>query len=165
MLFGPFPPPKPANRILLRYPLDGQGYIFSCTVIIFHPQVCARFFELGIDPANEVELFFASPAFELFFPGDGCANVFLTLKVEQVLAAIGRSETFQRALLVLHDAQIQVAGDANVKRACMAAENVDVAAAHSKMLAVLVVGPRERSWRGRQVRASVVEKVRTAWVR
>jgi hypothetical protein len=36
--------------------------------------------------------------------------------------------------VVLHDAQIQVAGDANVERACMAAENVDVAAGHSKML-------------------------------
>jgi hypothetical protein len=65
----------------------------------------------------------------------------------------------------LQDAQIQVAGDANVERACMAAENVDVAAGLSKMLAVLVVGPRERSWRARQVRASVVEKVRTAWVK
>jgi hypothetical protein len=101
----------------------------------------------------------------LFFPSDGCANVFVTLKEEQALAAIGRSETFLRALLMLHDAQIQVAGDANVKRACMAAENVDVAAGQSKMLAVLVVGPRKRSWRGRQVRASVVEKARTAWVR
>jgi hypothetical protein len=47
----------------------------------------------------------------------------------------------------------------------MAADNVDVAAGHSKMLVVLVVGPRERSWRARQVRASVVEKLRTAWVR
>jgi hypothetical protein len=56
--------------------------------------------------------------------------------------------------------------DADVKRACMAAENVDVAAAgHSKMLAVLVLGPRERPWRVRQVRASVVEKLRAAWVR
>jgi hypothetical protein len=89
----------------------------------------------------------------------------LTLKVEQALAAIGRSETFQRALLMLHDTHIQVAGDANEERACMVAENVEVAAGHSRMLAVLVVGSRERSWRARQVRASVVEKVRTAWVR
>jgi hypothetical protein len=42
---------------------------------------------------------------------------------------------------MLHDGQIQVAGDANVKRACMAAENVDVAAGYGKMLAVLVLGP------------------------
>ena len=35
MLFGAFRPPKPENRILLRYALDGHGYIFSCTVIIF----------------------------------------------------------------------------------------------------------------------------------
>ena len=94
-----------------------------------------KVFELGIDRANEVELLFAPPAFELFFPSDGCANVFVAFKVEQALAAIGLSETFQRALLMLHDAQIQVAGDANVKRACMAAENVDVAAGHSKTLA------------------------------
>jgi hypothetical protein len=38
------------------------------------------------------------------------------------------------------------AGDANVMRACMVAENVDVAAGHSKMLAVLVAGPREGLW-------------------
>jgi hypothetical protein len=63
---------------------------------------------------------------------------------------------------MLHDAQIQVAGDANVKRACMAAENVDVAAGQGKMLAVLVLGPTERPWRVRPVRASVVEKLRTA---
>jgi hypothetical protein len=118
-----------------------------------------KVFEFGIDRANEVEPLFASPAFALFFPSDGCANVFLTLKVEQALAAIGRSDT------LLHDAQIQVAGDANGKRAYMAAENIDGAAGHSKMLGVLVVGPRERSWRARQVRASVVEKLRTAWVR
>jgi len=51
-----------------------------------------------------------------------------------------------------------------VKRACMAAENVDVTAGHGKMLAVLVLGPRERPWRVRQARASVVEKLRAAWV-
>jgi len=50
--------------------------------------------ELGIDRANEVALLLAPPAFELFFPNDGCANVFVALKVEQALAAIGRSETF-----------------------------------------------------------------------
>jgi hypothetical protein len=85
-----------------------------------HPrsQGLCKVFELGIDRTNEVELLFARPAFELFFPSDGCANVFVTLKIEQALAA---------------------------------AENVDVAA--------------ERPWRVRQVRASVVEKLRAAWVR
>jgi len=29
MLFGAFPPLKPENRILLRYALDGYGYILS----------------------------------------------------------------------------------------------------------------------------------------
>ena len=46
------------------------------------PGLC-EVFELGIDRANEVELPFASPAFELFFPSDGCANVFVAFKVEQ----------------------------------------------------------------------------------
>ncbi len=53
-------------------------------------------------------------------------------------------------------------GDTNAKRACMAAENVDVAAGHNKLLAVLVLGPREKPWRVRQLRASVVEKLRAA---
>ena len=57
------------------------------------PGLC-KVFELGIDGANEVALLFAPPAFELFFPSDGFANVFITFKVEQALAAIGRSETF-----------------------------------------------------------------------
>ncbi len=127
------------------------------------PGVC-KVFDLGIDRANEVELLFAPPAFALFFPSDGCANVFLALEGEQALAAIVRSETFKRALLMLHEAQIQFAGDANVKRACMVAENVDVAFGQSKMLPVLVLGPGERPWRVRQLRASVVERVRTAWV-
>src|ERR1700722_12337424 len=62
MPFGAFQPSKPAYRILLLYPPDGHGYIFSCAVIIFHPQVC-EVFKLGIDGANEVELLFATPAF------------------------------------------------------------------------------------------------------
>jgi hypothetical protein len=98
----------------------------------------------------------------LFFLSDGCAHVLVTFKIEQALAAVGRSETFPCALLMLHDAQIQVAGDANVKPACVAAERVDGAASHSKMPAVLVLDPRERPWRVRQERASVVEKLRTA---
>jgi hypothetical protein len=78
--------------------------------------------------------FFAQPtAFELFVPGDGFANIFVAFKVEQALAATGRSETFPRALVMLHDTEIQVAGNANVKRACMAAENVDLGAGYSKM--------------------------------
>ena len=30
--------PSPRTEFFLRYALDGHGYIFSCTVIIFHPQ-------------------------------------------------------------------------------------------------------------------------------
>src|ERR1700676_5180276 len=117
------------------------------------PALC-KAFELGIDRTNDVELLFASPAFELFFSSDGCAYVFVTLKVEQALAAIGRSETFQRALLMLHDAQIQVAGDANVKRACLAAENVDGAAGRSKMLASSWFSAQRKD-RGRSARCGL----------
>jgi len=100
-----------------------------------------------------------------FFPSDGCADVLVAFKVEQALAAIGRSETFQRALLMLHDAQIQVASDANVKRACMAAENVDGAAGHSKMLKFLFSAPGKD--RGGSPRCGLrwLKKVRAAWVR
>ena len=38
MLLGAFRPPKPYKQDLLQYALDGHGYIFSCAVIIFHPQ-------------------------------------------------------------------------------------------------------------------------------
>jgi hypothetical protein len=42
---------------------------------------------------------------------------------------------------MLRDAQIQVAGDANVKPAYVAAEKVDGATGHSKMPAFLVSAP------------------------
>jgi hypothetical protein len=158
MLLGAFRSPKPENSFCCGMHLMVTGTSFHALQSSSIPRSVPGL-ELGIDRANEVELLFAPPAFELFFPSDGCLNVFVTLKVEQAPAAIGRSEAFERALLMLHDAQIQVAGDANVKRACMAAENVDVAAAHNEMLAVLVLGPRERPWRVRQERASMVEKL------
>jgi hypothetical protein len=42
---------------------------------------------------------------------------------------------------MLHDAQIQVAGDANVKPAYVAAEKVDGATGHCKMPTFLVSAP------------------------
>ena len=127
------------------------------------PGLC-KVFELGVDRANEVELLFAPPAFELFFPCDGCANVFLAFKVEQAFATISRSETFQYALLMLHDAQIQVAGDPNVNRACMAGRECrcscrtwhDASSFCSRLQGKTV---------GSCSRASVVGKLRTVWVR
>ena len=50
---------------------------------------------------------------------------------------------------------IQVASNANVKRACMAAENIDVGAAHSKMLArFLVLSSREKPVGARRLKSS-----------
>ena len=46
--------------------LNGQGYIFSCTVIIFQPQDCARSLSSGLI-VRMSELLFSPPAFELFF--------------------------------------------------------------------------------------------------
>jgi hypothetical protein len=53
----------------------------------------------------------------------------------------------------------------SLERDCMAAETVDLAAGDRKMLAVLALGPREGPWRVRQLRASVVEKLRAVWAR
>jgi hypothetical protein len=148
---------EPREQNLPRYALDGHGYIFSCIVIIFHPQICARSLNSVLIVRMRLSFFSRRQPLSCFFPSDGGANVFVTFKIEEALAAAGRSKTFHRALLMLHDAQIEVAGDANVKRACMAAENVDVAAGHSKMLAVFVLGARERPWRVHQEQAPVVE--------
>jgi hypothetical protein len=61
-------------------------------------------------------------------------------------------------------AKIQVVGDAKLKRACMAAQDVDVAAVHSKTLPFFCSRPRGKTVAVRQVRASVLERVPTAWV-
>jgi hypothetical protein len=119
MPFGASQPPKPAYRILLRYPPDGHGYIFSCAVIIFfHPRVCARSLNSGL--MVRIRLSFFSR--------------------RQPLSC------FSRAMAVR-----------------IAAENVDIAAGHGKMLAVLVLGPRERPWPGSdRCRLRWFEKLRTA---
>jgi hypothetical protein len=44
-------------------------------------------------------------------------------------------------------AKIQVVGDAKLKRACMAAQDVDVATVHSKTLPFFALGPGEKPWR------------------
>jgi hypothetical protein len=64
---------------------------------------------------------------------------------------------------MLLSAKIQVVGDAKLKRACMAAQDVDVAAVHSKTLPFLLSAPG-KTVAVRQVRASVLERVPTAWV-
>jgi hypothetical protein len=57
MPLGAFRPPKPENRILLGYALDGHGHICSCTVIIFHPQVCAKALNSGLIVRMRLSLF------------------------------------------------------------------------------------------------------------
>ena len=37
MLFEAFDYQKPEIRILLQYPFDGHGYIFSCAAVFFDP--------------------------------------------------------------------------------------------------------------------------------
>ena len=66
-------------------------------------------------------------------------------------------------LLMLLSAKIQVVGDAKLKRACMAVQDVNVAAVHSKTLPFLLSAPG-KTVAVRQVRASVLKRVRTAWV-
>jgi hypothetical protein len=50
---------------------------------------------------------------------------------------MGCRKTLESAVLVLHHAQVQIAGDADVERACRVAEDVGIAAGHGRMLAVL----------------------------
>jgi hypothetical protein len=68
--------------------------------------------------------------------------------------------------LLSHDAQIQVAGEANVKRAFVAAENVDVAAGLSKMLASSWFSAQGKD-RGGSARCVPrwLKSLRAAWVR
>src|SRR5271154_4830738 len=66
MPFEPFRPPKPENRVFRRYALDGHGYIFSCTVIIFHPQVCAKSLNSGLIEQMRLIFFARRQLFELF---------------------------------------------------------------------------------------------------
>src|SRR5882724_785725 len=47
--------PSPRTEFFLRYALDGHGYIFSCTVIIFHPQVCAESLNRGRSPRGGLQ--------------------------------------------------------------------------------------------------------------
>ena len=68
MLFGAFRPPKPENRIFLRYALDGHGYIFSCTVIIFHPKVCAKSLNSGLMVRMRLRFFSRCQPLSCFFP-------------------------------------------------------------------------------------------------
>jgi hypothetical protein len=56
MPLGAFQPPKPENRILLRYALDGHGYIFSCLPSLSGQNLCTR-----MDGAKEVELLVRGP--------------------------------------------------------------------------------------------------------
>jgi hypothetical protein len=55
MLFGPFRPAKPENRIFRRYALDGHGHIFMHCNHLPSPSL-RKIFELGIDRANEVDV-------------------------------------------------------------------------------------------------------------
>jgi hypothetical protein len=100
------------------------------------------------------------PAFELFFPGDGFANIFVAFKVEQALAATRGSETFPRALVMLHDTEIQVAGIAQCKACCYGCRERRSRCRTSKMLvSSLVLDPGEKPCRG-----PALEKLRAAWI-
>ena len=87
-------------------------------------------FELGILDADEVELLFAAPAFELFFAGDGLIDAFVRLVIEEAGAAIAFGEALEGAVLVLAYAGVHVAGDADVECAGGASHDVGVAGFH-----------------------------------
>jgi len=88
-------------------------------------------FELGIGGADEVELLFAAPAFELGFAGDGFADVFVLLVVEEARAVVLLGEAFVSAVLMFPDAAFKIASYTDVERAGEAAHDVGVAGFHA----------------------------------
>lgn len=92
-------------------------------------------FEPWVGGADQVEFLLAAPAFELLLAGDGGADVDERFGVEQASAAVGFGEAFEGSVLVLLDARVEGAGDADVERARGAAHDVGVSGWHGWMLA------------------------------
>ena len=76
----------------------------------------------------------AAPTLELLLAGDGGADVVVLFGVEQAGAGVGFGEAFEGAVLVLEDASVECAGDADVEGAGGAAHDVGVAGWHGWMV-------------------------------
>jgi len=71
----------------------------------------------------------------LLLAGDGGADVVVFFGVEKAGAVVFFGEAFERAVLVLQDSCVELAGYADVERAGGAAHDVGVSGRHGRMLA------------------------------
>ncbi len=83
-----------------------------------------KVFEAGVECADEIELLFSTPPLELLLPRDGCSDVFVLLVVEEACAAVLFREAFECAFFVLLDADVELAGHANVECASVTSHDV-----------------------------------------
>ncbi len=109
----------------------GDGWVHALVAGDELPaELLGEVFEAGVGGADEVELLFASPTFELLFAGDGEADVSEAFEVQEAGAGVGFGEAFEGAGAVLEDAGVDVAGDADVEGAREAAHDVGVSGWH-----------------------------------
>ena len=103
----------------------------------FAPPMFGEVLPARIGFFDQRNFLFAPPAFELLFPADRVQNVAEGLIVDQAMDFIFFGKAFNGIHLVLRDATINVASDANIERACPAGEDVNpervvVAFAHGR---------------------------------
>jgi hypothetical protein len=80
----------------------------------------------GVAAFDEEDFFLAAPAFELFFAGDGVADVGERLEIDEFGGVVLRAEAGEEFLFVLRDAGFEVAGDPGVEDAGGAGHDIDV---------------------------------------
>ena len=85
---------------------------------------------MWVQQVNQCEFLVAPPTLDLFFASDGCANVAMRLEIDESLDVVPFGETIAELLLVLECSSFQVIGNATIKHAIGAAEDVDVIDRH-----------------------------------
>ena len=80
----------------------------------------------GVGSLDQKDFFLAAPAFELFFAGDGVADVGERLEVDELRGVVFGAEAGEEFLFVLRDAGFEVAGDAGVEDAGGAGHDINV---------------------------------------
>ncbi len=85
----------------------------------------------GVGGADEFFLFFAGPAFEAFFPGDGVRGGGEGFAVDEAVEVILGGEAFGVAFVAMfEETAVDVVGDANVEDHRVVGEDVDEKVGH-----------------------------------
>jgi hypothetical protein len=80
----------------------------------------------GVGVFEEEDFFLAAPTFELFFAGDGVADVREGLEVYEFGGVVLRAEAGKEFLFVLRDTSFEMAGNAGVEDAGGAGHDIDM---------------------------------------